>query len=58
MRRWWVRSVIGLVFIGLAYGFASLAFNSGSLLEYAAAIVLAWWAVHHVVRAIRFAFFS
>lgn len=58
MRRWWVRSVIGLVLVGLAYGFASLAINSGSLLEYAVAIVLVWWAVHHFIRAVRFGFFG
>lgn len=58
MRRWWVRTAIGLAFISLAYGFASLAFNSGSLLEYAIAIVLVWWAVHNWIKAVRAAFFS
>jgi len=57
MRKWWMRGLIGLAFIGLAYGFASLAINSGSLLEYAITIVFAWWAIHHLIRAVRFALF-
>lgn len=47
-----------MIFIGLAYGFASLAIDSGNLLEYAITLVLLWWAVRHAVRAVRFAFFS
>jgi hypothetical protein len=56
MHKWWVRALIALAFIGLAYGFASLAIDSGSLLEYAAAIAFVWWAVHHLKRAVRTAF--
>jgi hypothetical protein len=56
MHKWWVRALITLAFLGLAYGFASLAIDSGNLLEYAITIVFVWWAVHHGIRAVRFAF--
>jgi hypothetical protein len=49
---------LAAAFLLLAYGFASLAIDSGSLLEYAAAILLIWWGVKHGYRAVRFAFFS
>ena len=58
MHKWWIRAVLAIVFIGLAYGFASLAIDSGSLLEYAIAIAFTWWAVLHAIRGVRFAFFS
>jgi hypothetical protein len=56
MRKWWVRALVALAFLGIAYGFASLAIDSGSLLEYAITIAFVWWAVHHVIYAVRFAF--
>ncbi|MBX4191059.1 hypothetical protein KW794_03140 [Candidatus Saccharibacteria bacterium] len=56
MHKWWVRALIAVAFLGLAYGFASLAIDSGSLLEYAVTIAFLWWAVHHALRAARFAF--
>jgi hypothetical protein len=56
MNQWWGRALVALVFIVLAYGFASLAINSGNLLEYLITLVLLWWAVKHAVRAIRFVF--
>lgn len=46
--------MIAAVFIGLAYGFASLAIDSGNWLEYAAAILLIWWGVKHAYSAVRF----
>lgn len=49
----WVRVVIALLFFGIAYGFASLAIDSGSLLEYVATIVFFVQAVMHSLRAIR-----
>lgn len=58
MQKWWIRGLIALAFIGLAYGFASLAIDSGNLLEYAITIGLVWWAIHHAIRTVRFAFFS
>lgn len=58
MNLWWVRALIALAFILLAYGFASLAIDSGSLLEYLAAILLLWFGVKHAYCAVRYAFFS
>ena len=58
METWWVRGLLAVSFILLAYGFASLAIDSGNLLEYLAAILLIWWGVKHGHRAVRFAFFS
>ncbi|HET7529003.1 MAG TPA: hypothetical protein VFJ84_02125 [Candidatus Saccharimonadales bacterium] len=43
MHQWWVRALIAIAFVALAYGFASLAIDSGSWLEYIAAIILVWW---------------
>ena len=56
MHKWWVRALVALAFVGIAYGFASLAIDSGSWLEYILTIGFLWWAVHHAIRAIRFAF--
>lgn len=58
MQKWWVRALLALAFILLAYGFASLAIDSGNLLEYLAAIVLLWFGIKHAYRAVRLAFFS
>ena len=58
MQAWWVRAGLAVALLLLAYGFASLAIDSGSLLEYAAAIVLIWWGAKHGYRAVRFALFS
>jgi type VI protein secretion system component VasF len=58
MQTWWLRALLAVAFILLAYGFASLAIDSGNLLEYLAAILLIWWGVKHGYRAVRFAFFS
>ena len=49
----WVRAVMALIFLGIAYGFASLAIDSGSLLEYALAIFFFIWAIKCAIRAIR-----
>jgi len=56
MNQWWVRALIAIALIGLAYGFASLAIDSGNLVEYAVTIILLWLGVRHAVRAVRFAF--
>lgn len=58
MRAWWVRALLALAFILLAYGMASLAIDSGSLLEYAATIAAIWYAAYNGIRAFRLAIFS
>lgn len=45
--------VLALIFAGLTYGFASLAIDSGSLVEYAITIVFFVWAIKSAVRVIR-----
>jgi hypothetical protein len=55
MNQWWVRALIALVLVGLAYGFASLAIDSGNLVEYAVTIILLWLGVRHAYSAVRFA---
>jgi type VI protein secretion system component VasF len=56
MGAWWVRAILAVISVVVAYGFASLAIDSGSLWEYLAAIIFLWYAVHHAIRAVRFAF--
>lgn len=48
----WGRGVMALIFLGIAYGFASLAIDSGSLLEYALAIFFFVWAIKSALRSI------
>jgi hypothetical protein len=50
--------LIGLIYLALAYGFASLAIDSGSLVEYAIALGFIYWAIVHLVRGARHAFSS
>ncbi|MBI2592243.1 hypothetical protein HYW36_02080 [Candidatus Saccharibacteria bacterium] len=45
LNRRWVRAVLAVLFLGIAYGFASLAIDSGSLIEYALAILFFIWAI-------------
>jgi hypothetical protein len=56
MQTWWVRAALAVAFLLIAYGFASLAIDSGSWLEYAATIACLWYGVHSAIRAVRFAF--
>lgn len=49
----WVRVAMTLIFLGLAYGLASLAIDSGSLLEYALAIFFLAWAIASAVRIFK-----
>jgi type VI protein secretion system component VasF len=58
MQAWWVRALMALAAILLAYGFASLAIDSGNLLEYAITIALLWFGIRNAVRAFRLAVFS
>ncbi len=49
----WVRAVMALLFLGIAYGFASLAIDSGSLFEYALTIFFFVWAIKTTVRTVH-----
>jgi hypothetical protein len=56
MRKWWVRAVLALIFAALAYGFASLAIDSGSLIVYAIAIFFLVWAFIQAKRSAVYLF--
>ena len=53
LQTWWIRGLIGIGFLVVAYGFASLAIDSGSWLEYAAAIIFVWFGVKDLIRSVR-----
>lgn len=55
MRQWWMLLVLAAAFIGLAYGFGYLATDSGSLWQYAIAIIFFVWALKYIVRSVRLA---
>lgn len=58
MGKWWVRGLVAIAFLLLAYGFASLALDSAHLWEYVLAIIFVWYGVKQAINAVRFAFFS
>ncbi len=49
----WVRTLLALTFLSIAYGFVSLAIDSGSLIEYALTIFFFVWAIKSAIHAIR-----
>jgi len=58
MQQWGVRLGLALALLGLAYGFASLAIDSGNLLEYAAGITCIWFGVRNAITTVQLAFFN
>ncbi|HET7827289.1 MAG TPA: hypothetical protein VFK97_00280 [Candidatus Saccharimonadales bacterium] len=56
MRIWWVRGLLAIAFLLLAYGFASLAIDSGNWLEYIAVIILVWFGVKDLILSVRLIF--
>lgn len=52
---WWVRFSLSVLLIIAAYVFASLAIDSGSLLQYGICLVLVYWAFANAVRGVRLA---
>jgi len=57
IRRWWVRLLLAVAFLVIAYGFISLAIDKGSVFQYAVGIFFVGWAVVQLNRA-RKALFS
>lgn len=51
----WFNIVVALVSLGLAYGFASWAINTGSLLLYALTLLCLTWAANRVILGFRYA---
>ena len=56
LQAWWVRFLIGVAFLLLAYAFASLAIDSGSWLEYIVTVVFVWFGIRDVLLGIRLIF--
>ncbi len=56
LKVWWVRLLIALAFLGLSYGFISLAIDSAHWLEYAIGLLFLIWGVKHIIRAARLVF--
>ena len=56
IHKWWMKLLLALVFLGLAYGFVSLGIDSGSLWQYAIGIAFFVWAVRYMVFGIMHAF--
>lgn len=58
MQTWWTHALIALVFVLIAYGFISLAIDTGNLFEYVAAIAALWYGARSVISTFRLVFFS
>ncbi len=56
MRIWWVRGILALIFALVAYGFASLAIDSGAMLAYGMAIFFLAWAFLQAKASARYLF--
>ena len=55
LNRWGTQALMAVVFAGTTYGFASLAIDSGSLIEYALTIFFFVWTIKSAVRSVRLA---
>ncbi len=53
LNNWWARALMAVIFGGISYGFASLAIDSGNLIEYALTIFFFVWAIKNVIDAVR-----
>ena len=58
MQNWWTHALIAVVFVLIAYGFASLAIDSGSIIEYVAMLAALWYAVRSAISTFRLVFSS
>ncbi len=53
LNKWGTQALMAVVFAGTTYGFASLAIDSGSLIEYAITIFFFVWAIKSAIRLVR-----
>lgn len=53
IEKWWVRGLVALALAAVAYGFASLAIDSGALWQYAVAIIFLVWAFVQAKRSAK-----
>jgi len=56
MHVWWIRILITMALIGIAYGFASLAINTANMFAYTATIIFTIWAIMQFKRSIQLIF--
>ncbi|HSX18388.1 MAG TPA: hypothetical protein VLE51_03475 [Candidatus Saccharimonadales bacterium] len=56
IRTWWMRLLLALVFLGIAYGFISLAIDSGSLWQYVIGVGFLLWTIKYLARDVRLVF--
>lgn len=54
-RKWWIRIITAIVFLAVAYGFVSLAVDSGHIWQYALAIIFLVFAIKYLVFGLRHA---
>lgn len=52
---WWLNAILTAVFLGLAYGFASLAIDSAHLWQYALTLIFFGWAINRLIASVRYA---
>lgn len=52
-QKWWMRIVIAIAFLAVAYGFGSLAIDSGSIWQYALAIVFGFFAIKYLIFGVK-----
>jgi len=56
MQVWWIRILLTFVFVGAAYGFASLAINTANMFAYAATVIFLVWAIVQLKHGVRLIF--
>ena len=56
IHKWWPNLILAIVLLVATYGIASLAINSGSLLEYVLSFLLLGWAINRLIRGVRYIF--
>ncbi|HVS79144.1 MAG TPA: hypothetical protein VHD84_02565 [Candidatus Saccharimonadales bacterium] len=56
MQAWWVRAILAVVCLVLAYVFLLLATDSAKTLDYILTVVFLWLGVRNAVRSVRLVF--
>lgn len=56
MRTWWMHFLLAVIFLGLSYGFLSLAIDSAHLWEYVLGLIFLIWALRYLFFGFRHMF--
>jgi uncharacterized membrane protein YobD (UPF0266 family) len=56
MSTWWIRAVLGVVFVAICYGAASWAINTANMFAYGVTIFFAVWAIAQFKRSVQLIF--